>query len=416
MALVLACSAPARAACERSVAALSEARAARWLVGDELRLQSTLDLERERLRHAVQLSGTKQSFHVFASGSGVYQRIFGMETCSNHGPRQGSLDRVRGLLSAGITHDDSGLHVRLSVLHANDHLAVPGIGKKKDAKAATAGYRQNLYALRLGHERWFQTVFGYVDSEQPYTSPGEGGIRIDPRMPTAPAPGYYFGATVPALRTSMVTLLQRGRPEIVSLMASELRPGNLPFSIGLGPTYIREERQVVGLLRLRGFATENVQSMNTELTRMGKRVPLTGVSYQSSGPLLELSVEGRDARLRHGRFRYQYVYSSRSSAKGWNNRAAADLSVYAEGTLFRSRYFSETHEPASAGLPGPRLGPRRGNAWGLGGGVVASAQISWIALSMEAIAGLNRPELLALVPSAHNRAEVQFVGSLRFEY
>lgn len=423
---LVAVSAPARAACDRSVPALSEARAARWLIGDDVRMQALLDVERERLRHAARLVDQPQPFHLFAAGHGAYQRVFGIEACSQTGERSGSLERPRGAGTVGFTHTASGLHARLSFLYAGDVISVAGIpvksGDEVTSSDATAGYRQGLVALRLGHEQYFQSLFGYVSAEQPYRTTGSGGARINPRLPISPSPGFFFGGTIPMLHTSIVTLLQAGRPEIISLVANELRPGRLPFSVSLGPTYIREERQVVGLLRLRGFSYENHATPRDAFTTTGegtkrRHVHGVGETYEATGPILEVSAETREPRLRHARARWQLVHAWRfASRRDWAERTAFDVLLFADGTLFRSRAFTESREslPPSA-LPMQR-GPRRGNAWGFGAGGAVSVQAGWLAFSVESAIGMNRPELLQIVPSAAHRAELQLGGSMRAEY
>ena len=406
----------ARAECTRTSSALSEARAARWLIGDDLRIQASLDAERLRLREAQQLGGARQPFHLFAAAAAGYQRVFGLETCSNLGLRDGGLDRFRGAGSVGFTHEATGLHARVSFVHADDHLAVGGLGPPKKAEEATAGYRQELVAVRFGHELWFQGMLGYVSNEAPYTSPGTG-IQLNPRLPASPSPGYFVGASMPILHTSVVTLLQRGKTELVTVLANDLRLPKLPFSVALGPSYIREERQVVGLLRLRGYASEFYEAPHRTTERQGKRnVEGVSESYDNTGPTLEASMETREARLRHARFRYQFGRAYRFGAAGWGGRAAYDLGVYAEGTVFRSRFYSESRDVVGTGVQGLVLSDKRGTAWGGGAGGNASFQVSWLAFSVDANASVNRPELLSVLPSASYRAELQVFGSLRVEY
>ena len=182
---------------------------------------------------------------------------------------------------------------------------------------------------------------------------------------------------------------------------SGTRLGRWPVAIALGPTYIREERQTVGLLRLQGFSHE----------KAGRDAKDQTLEYESSsGPIVEVSAEGRDARLRHTRFRYQYT----ASLRDYGTQATLHGFGYADVSLFRSRFFTDSRDPDSAG--GGALGPRRGNAYGFDVGAGFSVQTHYFAWSMEGATGLNRPELLAIVPSAAARAELRLTTSLRLQY
>lgn len=59
--------------------------------------------------------------------------------------------------------------------------------------------------------------------------------------------------------------------------------------------------------------------------------------------------------------------------------------------------------------------PDRGTAWGAGAGLTAGFAIAPFFLSLDTHVGLNRPELLSLLPSAADRPEVRFGISMRLE-
>lgn len=410
----------ASAQCATARAAMSEARTARWLIGDDAAQQARIDTDRARLAQAMALRENEQNFHVFLDLAGAYQAMLPLDVCSNFGTRSGRLERLRGAVSAGVTHHKSGIHVRFSFLHAVDRLATDGedMPDEDDEESATAGYRQNLYAVRVGHEQWLQGVLGFVEAESPYASEGSGGISLQAPKERAAAPGLFVGASSPMLRLSTMALLQRGNVEVLSLTAGDIRLGKLPFAFALGPTYLREERQVVGLLRLRGFAAEGYVAGESEMKRKHGIVKGVGVAGWYTGPVAELSAETRDPRLRHARLRWDAHFAQRFAAKGFGNRGAWDFSFFVDGTMFRSRFFTDPrHAPRAPARGDLHAAPaRRPTAWGLAGGLASSLQVGVIAVGMQAHVGVNRPELLQLVPAAANRAEVQGLMSMRFEY
>lgn len=187
----------------QSVSALSEARAARWLIADDAKLQAMTDMERARLTGAVRdLGGAPQAFHVFAGVTGIGQMLFGMPTCTNQRELEGRVERLRLAGNAGFTHAATGLHLRLSFVHAVDRLVVDvrQAGDKAgevEVGDANAGYAQNLFALRFGHERWLQAMVGYVGADRPFDSPSRDGLRLDARLSGRPAPGYFAGSPCP---------------------------------------------------------------------------------------------------------------------------------------------------------------------------------------------------------------------------
>jgi hypothetical protein len=190
-------------------------------------------------------------------------------------------------------------------------------------------------------------------------------------------------------------------------MARDLRPWSVPFAISLGPTYIREERQTVGTLRLRSIGHEALTLDRDDVHAESDGSLHRGASLRhvTVGPLLEMSAESRDARVRHGRFRVQADFFDVFG--GETRRQLVHGAIYGEATFFRSRFFAE-----SAAEPGEGA---RGTAWGFGGGVSGGFALAPVFLSGDFYAGLNRPELLSLVPSAAELPEVRVGVSLRFE-
>lgn len=154
----------------------------------------------------------------------------------------------------------------------------------------------------------------------------------------------------------------------------------------------------------------------TSEKKVQRRVGGLGEAYQATGPVFEISAESRQPRLRHARMRWQYVQAWRfASRESWLERTAFDLGLYADGTLFRSRAFSESLENVP---PSPLAGrgTSRGNAWGFGAGGMISMQAGWLVISADAAISMNRPALLQIVASAAHRPELQIGGAVRAEY
>ena len=384
----------------------SEARRARWLIGDDARFQAVLDDERRHFAETMTLLRAEhREIQVFAATAFAYQTVWPFQACTNLGSTSGSFERMRGSATVGVTHVETGLHGRVSVTGALDQLHV-STSDDEDATNARAGAHQLLVAARFGHDRWLRAIVGYVGGESTFSQTGTGNVTLVREKPRAGGTGAFLGATIPIIHTSVVTLVQEGKTELFSVLAHDLRPGRLPFTLSLGPTYIREERQTVGLVRFRALSHESVEIDHEDIYAEENELHHgAGLEHVSIGPILELSAESRDARIRHGRFRVQA--DSVDAFGGATRRRVLHASAYAEGTFFRSRFFSES-------LPGGAASPR-GTAWGLGGGLVAGFAISPVFVALDAHVGLNRPELLSLLPSGADRPEVRAGVSVRFE-
>lgn len=393
-----------------SPAVLSEARGARWLIGDDLRAQAVLDTDRRREREArAELGGEEPEVDVFGANLTSYQVLPApFPVCSSLGDVEATFARLRIHGIAGVTHRPTGLHLRVSVVAARDFLFVSS--GDEDTDDARAGAMQELVAVRAGHARWGKLVLGYTFGERSFSDTGEGGLVLRPDVPrSSRAPGLFYGVTVPELHTSLLTLSQRGVPELVTVTASDLRVPRTPFAVTLGPTYLREERQVVGLLRLRGEAHAlghtRKRAVDEDDDGDGASTGWSG-SAGHAGPVIEASVESNEARLRHARLRYEaatrWTFLADDGAFSKHLRGEA----YFEGTVFRSRFFSASQ--AAAGSP-------RSAAWGGGAGVRGLMGGGPFFFALDAHAGINRPELLALLPSAADRVELQIGLQIRLE-
>lgn len=381
-------------------ATLSEARASRWLIGDELRLSSRVDAQRRREAAAeAQLLGEEPTFRVHAAAGAYWQRVYAVPLCERPDPPKGSYDQWRIAAMAGITHVATGLEARVSLVHAIDDVNVPAPGED-EPRNVVAGYQQTLVAARVGHERWLSATVGFIGAESRYATSRAMASAHPPRR----APGLYVGAVVPALHTSAVMLVQRAEPELVSVLASDLRPTDaVPFSISLGPTYIREERRTVGMIRVRGVSASSGDDEPTFST--GKKPTSTRprIGRATFGPLVEMSTESMGGRLRHGRLRFEGEGFEANASDDASERTAIHGGVYLEGTVFRSRAF--LRHPASRGE----------TAWGGGAHGFLGFRVRPFAVDVELGIGRNRPELLALVPSAARREEAQAGVVLRLE-
>jgi len=383
---------------------LSEARAARWLIGDDLRLNASVDVERLKLEDLYRaLDEKRPAIYVFATTGFSWQSVGSIPTCDRRGAPEGRFDRWRVHAAAGAEHVATRLSARVSFVHAMDAVLVPVEGGDDEDEAVLAGYQQSLVSARFGHDRWLRGFVGYVTSESTFAT----SRAIARANPTTRAPGFFIGATVPAIHTSVVTLLQQGQPELVSVMASDLRPSaSLPLSLSLGPTYLREERQTVGLLRLRGVSAGSRREPSPE-TQDGGDGALHGFGkgHSSFGPVAEVSMESMDGRLRHARLRFEAEGLTAFVAKDHAHKSSFYGGAHAEGTVFRSRAFQ-----ASAGAA-----PRPA-AWGFGGRVFAGFRCDWLTLSLDWNVNRNRPELLSLVPSAADRIEMHGAFSIGVDH
>ena len=384
----------------------SEARRARWLIGDDARFQALLDDDRHRFGDAMKLLGAEdRTFQIFAATAFAMQSVSPFDVCTNVGSASASFERMRGAATVGLTHTETGIHARVSVVGALDQLNA-STSEDDDSTNARSGAHQLLVAGRFGHERWFKLVLGYVGADTTFSQTGTGDVRLVRERVMAPAPGAFIGASIPIIHTSVITLIQDGRTELFSVMARDLRPGRLPFTLSLGPTYIREERQTIGLVRFRSLSHEVVEIDREDVYTEDDGVH-HGASLEHStiGPVLELSAESRDARIRHGRFRVQA--DTFGAFGGSTLRRLLYGSIYAEGTFYRSRFFSESFATSTE--------PPRGTAWGIGAGFSGGVAIAPFFFSLDGHASLNRPELLSLLPSAADRAELRGGISMRLE-
>lgn len=205
-------------------------------------------------------------------------------------------------------------------------------------------------------------------------------------------------------------------------MVGELQPGALPFSVALGPTYLHEERQVVGLVRLRAIAHSSYvlrRNQPSSWLPSKNRQRVNADHASSLGPTLELSTESRDMRLRHARMRWDYRVVERYAGRARGRRGVASFSVFAEASVFRSRAFLDSlrpGDPDDTALARVPTGSRRATAWGFGGGASGMLQLGPGTLGLDLHAGVNRPELLALMPSAAQHFELQGLITTRVEY
>jgi len=400
----------------RTPSVLSEARAARWLVGDDVHSNAQLDGHRGHVGALIRQHGVAPPFFdVYASGSFGYQAVYGFPACVSTGDGIATMERMRVFAAAGLSHAATGLSFRASFVHAQDQLAanVAQPGGKPDSDGdvesedATAGFRQQLAAVRVGHARWGRLVLGYVWREQPFNSPAYG-VSLLPRLATSGGAGLFYGLNIPALHTNILTVGRGGTLEFVQVTAYDLELPRVPVALAVGPTYIREERQVVGVFRIRTRAAGHGHSPQDSVEVLDGDVS-RGTSSSSAhvSPTIELSTESRDARLRHARFRVDAHYEAAFVSDDHASQKVFRVAAGAEGTVFRSRFFSESF--ASNGTA------PRGAAWGVGGGVVTELDLRWVSFGIDALTGVNRPELLSLMPSAADQPELRLVGSLRVE-
>jgi hypothetical protein len=390
----------------RQTEILSEARRARWLIGDELHGQNVLNADRSEVRAArAELGGETPDVQVFGATYGSYQWLRGpFPVCNGPEDHRIALHRTRGVVSLGATHTESGLHFRLSVAGARDWLN----DDDDEDRPAIASSSQALYVARAGHERWGNVLFGYVTGDHAEAAPPGKGRLFDVGERRGRAPGLYYGVGIPALRMNVVALSQRGTPELVSMMTHDLRVPGLPVWGGLGPTYIREERQAVGLVRV----GVDVQARHEPPRRIdhddeGVYVGPSVVSESShDGPMVEASAESRGARLRHARLRYAFGGHWRSRIEG-KHAEHLRYGAYLESTAFRSLAFSESVDPSSH--------RKRGTAWGGGAGFFGFVGGRHASLGADILLAINRPEILAVAPSAAGSFEVQTGIYVRLE-
>jgi hypothetical protein len=387
---VLAYSEHAAAQCSPGDALLSEARAARWLVADDIVANATLDHE----RFTRPLPKEKPKFSALAFAGLTYQSVEST-ICTNRGVEEGSLRRVRFSAGVGLAHSPSGVELRFSVLHGRDSLVVPTVPNDDDAEEASAGYGQTLFALRFGHEKWLRALVGFVDPDSGFRNPRAGVAVSAPLAGGSSATSVYLGAGVPVLGLHVVSLLRAGQPEFVNVSVRERRLGSLPIAASFFPTYVREERRVFGTARLHLLTSREI-----EKARNSSEAPI--YLENTTGVLLEGAVEARDARLRYARLRYATSVAGPGVKFG-----IFELAGYLEATVFRSAFFSNTKVLGT--------GNRRGTAWGGGLGVTSLLHTMNFGIVFDASAGFNRPELLQILPSGQNQFEFRFAAGLRFD-
>jgi hypothetical protein len=397
--VVVSWSREADASC-RPTRVLSEVRRARWLVDDEVRAVQTFELDRESLREAGARLGEGEApaFRSFAASYGTFQLLGGdYPLCVEPGAEAGAITHYSGIVTAGTTHTASGLELRLSAMGAYERLGEAPL----DASST-----KSLYTARVGHERWGNVVLGYVDRDRVRPHGPRAGM-LDLGANRYQAAGLYYGVSLPALYTNVFALSHGGTTEIVSLSTDDIPlPGGAIF-VGAGSTYIREEGQVVGLLRLGVDAVgHRGRQRRTEHDDEGNHVgPSTEWDARHGGPVLEASVESRTARLRHARARWEIgrSYALRTDGKPLDYFRG---SAYVEGTAWNSLAFAESIAEAT--------GEPRGPAFGGGLGTTFVAGSRRLSFGIDSFLGANRPEVLAIVPSAQGGLEVRFGLFLRF--
>lgn len=390
-------------------AVLSEARAARWLLGDDLQAQAALDQHRAVVAGALAEHGLHPpTIEVFSHASLGYQSVFrGFSVCSDQGEMTASLERWRLAGTAGVTHTPTQLQLRVSVVGARDQLSVGDLGSDQD-DSSEAGYQQGVVAVRAGHARWGRALVGFVSPESPYQSPG-GGVTLSPRLaPTAGKVSVYYGLSVPALHTHLL-VLAHSRLEVVQLVSSDLPLGPLPLAVSVGPTYVREERQAIGLLRVRGRSADerSAPRPRTWLGEGAEELSATDSRRSGYGPLFEASAEAAGTRLRHARLRFDGFHQAATVVDGGGHHEFLRVAGFVEGTVFRSRFFEEAITRASGAV--------RGAAWGGGAGALLEVDFSPFALVVDGALGVNRPELLSLMPSSADRLELRGGFTVRVE-
>jgi hypothetical protein len=392
---------------------LSEARAARWLIGDDVHAQAQLDHQRAVVAsHLADHAVLPPTFEVFSHASFGFQGVLGgFPVCSDRGQVSASMERLRLSATVGLTHTPTQLQFRVSFVGARDQLSVGNLGKDGE-DSAEAGYQQGLVAFRLGHARWGRALFGVVTQESPFFSPADS-LSLSPRLAGNGTGSRFYGFSVPALRTHFVTLAQSSGIEVVQLLSSDLPLGPLPFSLSLGPTYIREERQVVGLVRLRGRSGGNRQGPRTQtwMSEDDGETHGTGSAHSAFGPVVEASTEAGEARLRHARLRFEGFTEFIRVVHDRSHHKFLRLAGYVEGSVFRSRFFERAIAASSATTPAAQAAA----AWGGGLGATLELDTMPVAVVLDTGIGWNRPELLSLMPSSVDQFEVRGGVTFRVE-
>jgi hypothetical protein len=103
--------------------------------------------------------------------------------------------------------------------------------------------------------------------------------------------------------------------------------------------------------------------------------------------------------IEQARFHYGAPYTFASGSMN------GSMNGYVEGTLFRSAFFSQGFE---AGSRQPR-----GSAWGVGAGGQAAVSLRSLGFTFDIGVGMNRPELLQIMPAAANKFELRGSGAIR---
>ena len=384
----------ARAQCaSTATSAITEARAARWLIGEDLHARAVTDQSRALVTQQLAAHGVAAPrWQPFADAALGYQGVLGLAACSAGSERNVALERFRLTGAAGLTHSASGFGVELSFVGARDQL-VQSVGSEGD-RDVLAGFGQGLVALRAGHEAWGRVLVGFTSPER-----RDRTLSLDPGRQPGTGQGFFYGVSVPALHLGVVTLAQRGAPELVQISAYDLEPPVLPVAVSLGPTYIREERQTVGWLRIRGVGLGGRTAPAATFAEDGTTAG-TASQTRYLAPVLEASAESREARLRHGRFRIEGALRKTFVGRAASSlRRLAWISGHLEATVFRSRYFQDALAGSAQRAPGP--------AWGVGGVVTASGNFGPVVVGVEWGGAWNRPELLSLLPSAVDNLELR---------
>jgi hypothetical protein len=119
VATALACFEPAPAGAQPCAttppAVLSEARAARWLVGDDVAAQALVDAERAKDREAGESTGKDPpDYQIFFAQQGTGQFYVSPEprfpVCTTRGEMGATFYRLRASAAAGLTHTPTQLH------------------------------------------------------------------------------------------------------------------------------------------------------------------------------------------------------------------------------------------------------------------------------------------------------------------
>jgi hypothetical protein len=377
-------------------AALSETRAARWLMSDEANASATLDSERLWRSPKELQAPPKLSVLAFAGLSG---QTFDLPLCTDRGSRTGDVRRLRSWAGIGLTHQPSGLHVRFSFLYGEDALRSEGDRRRpddEDAPVSSAGYAQKMFVLRLGHERWFHGTLGFIEAESRFNEPDAGFKIVTPLKQDTSTPGMFVGAMIPALHLGFSTLVRSGKVEVLNVASRDVRLGRLPIEIGFNPMYIHEERRAIGSARVHVFSESEAQLRDADTDEATN-------GLHTRGATLEASVEARDARFRHGRFRYGHSFAGVREISG----SHIAITGYLESTVFRSAFFARDIKPEN--------GNTRGTAWGGGFGSNFLLHFPWFGLSFDGLLAFNRPELLQIIPSAQNCLELKGAIAVRLE-